>query len=254
MFNDTLHFSYRQDDTLKEILTERDERYNRFSLSYNSRDGSNQLAEVPFITGTMEDLALRLQDTLHKPVMVQQHLTTVPAGEYTLLAGIPADSLFQPMMHRSDNFFAEQTLMMCAAKLWDTISTARVIDHMKQHYLTQLPDTPNWVDGSGLSRYNLFTPRDFVSVLSTMYKNYPSERLFNLFPTGGKGTLKNYYRQQFLHAKTGTLSGCVALSGYLVTHRKRTLVFSVLVNNHNNSATNVRRTVERFLTKIYQQY
>lgn len=254
MFSDTAHFSYRRDDTLDELLAERDERSNRFSLSFNGNDKSVQEAEVPFITGHAADLAYRLQDTLHKTVTVLSDPAAVPQAAFTLLKGIPADSLFLPMMQRSDNFFAEQTLMMCAARLWDTISTDRTIAFMEKSFLANLPDTPKWVDGSGLSRYNLFTPRDFVSVLSDMYKTYPSERLYTLFPTGGKGTLKNYYKQQFVHAKTGTLSGCVALSGYLVTKKNKTLVFSVLVNNHNNSATNVRRTVERFLTQVWEKY
>ncbi|SHM44166.1 D-alanyl-D-alanine carboxypeptidase / D-alanyl-D-alanine-endopeptidase (penicillin-binding protein 4) [Chitinophaga sp. CF418] len=254
MFSDTAHFTFRRDDTLEELLGERDERSNRFSLTFNGNDKSVQEAEVPFITGPTGDLAYRLQDTLHKPVTVLTGGTVIPPTAFTLLKGIPADSLFLPMMHRSDNFFAEQTLMMCAARLWDTISTARTINFMEKSYLANLPDTPKWVDGSGLSRYNLFSPRDFVSVLSDMYKTYPSERLYALFPTGGKGTLKNYYKQQFVHAKTGTLSGCVALSGYLVTKKNKTLVFSVLVNNHNNSATNVRRTVEHFLTQVWEKY
>jgi len=246
----TFKLSCKADDTLKELLTERDEHSNMFYVTYNSRDKSVQDAEVPFITGTPQDLAKRLGDTLHKTIGVAQE----NRSGYTILNSIPADSLFSPMMHRSDNFFAEQTLMMCSARLWDTISTSRMIDHMRNTWLAQLPDTPHWVDGSGLSRYNLFTPRDFVSVLTDMYKTYDTERLYSIFATGGKGTLKNYYRQQFVHAKTGTLSGCVALSGYLITRKKKTLVFSVLVNNHNNSASNVRRTVESFLTQIYEQY
>lgn len=242
-------FSYKNDDTLKELLAERDEHSNQFSLTFNSRDKSLQEAEVPFIVGSTQDLAGRLADTLHRPVSVSDK-----TGPFTMLNGIPADSLFTPMMHRSDNFFAEQTLMMCAARLWDTISTSRMIDYMLHTYLSNLPDTPHWVDGSGLSRYNLFTPRDFVSVLTDMYKTYDHERLYSIFPTGGKGTLKNYYKGLSVHAKTGTLSGCVALSGYLITSKKKTLVFSVLVNNHNNSGSNVRRAVESFLTQISEHY
>lgn len=254
MFSDSTHFFVRRDDRLSELLAERDERSNRFFVTYNGKDRRLQEAEVPFITGHTGNIADMLQDTLHKPVTVLSDPADIPQTSFTLLKGIPVDSLFLPMMHRSDNFFAEQTLMMCAARLWDTISTARVIAYVEKNFLSNLPDTPKWVDGSGLSRYNLFTPRDFVSVLSDMYKTYPSERLYALFPTGGKGTLKNYYKQQFVHAKTGTISGCVALSGYLVTQKKKTLIFSVLVNNHNNSATNVRRTVERFLTQVWEKY
>ncbi|MBW8686169.1 D-alanyl-D-alanine carboxypeptidase/D-alanyl-D-alanine-endopeptidase [Chitinophaga rhizophila] len=251
IFNDTAHISFRRDNTLDELLIERDERTNRFSVAYNANDKRLQQEEVPFITGGIQDLIYRLQDTLHKPLRAAM---TGGPGTFNLLKGIPADSLYLPMMHRSDNFFAEQILLMCSSLLWDTISTKRTIDFIQKSYLSNLPDTPKWVDGSGLSRYNLFTPRDFVSVLSDMYKTYPTERLYTLFPTGGKGTMKNYYRQQFVHAKTGTLTGVVTLSGYLVTKKNKTLIFSVLVNNHNNSATAVRRSVESFLTRIWEMY
>lgn len=254
-FCDAVHFSWQHNDTLPEALTERDERSNRFSLQFAANDTGLLLAEVPFITGTLQDIAKRLQDTLHKPVQAAETMSQLNGAAFKTLYSQPVDTLFTPMMHRSDNFFAEQILMMCAARQWDSISTSRTIGHMQQQYLQFLPDSPKWVDGSGLSRYNLFTPRDFVSVLTSMRKQVSQERLWAIFPTGGKGTLRNYYQGQFVHAKTGTLNGCVALSGYLVTKKGKTLVFSVLVNNHpNNSSAVVRRAVERFLTGIRDQY
>ena len=254
-FNDPAHFSWQRNDTLKEALTERDERSNRFSLQFAANDTAPLLAEVPFITGGLQDIAKRLQDTLHKPVYTVTTLPQLNGAAFKTLYSQPVDTLFTPMMHRSDNFFAEQILMMCAAKQWDTISTERMIGYMEQDQLQFLPHAPIWVDGSGLSRYNLFTPRDFVSVLTKMRQQVPEERLWAIFPTGGKGTLRKYYPGQFVHAKTGTLSGCVALSGYLVTKKGKTLVFSVLVNNHpNNTSAVVRRAVEKFLTAVRDQY
>lgn len=254
-FSDPAHFSWQQNDTLKEALTDRDERSNRFSLQFAGNDTAPLLAEVPFITGGLQDIAKRLQDTLHKPVYIATTSPQPDGTAFKTLYSQAVDTLFTPMMHRSDNFFAEQILMMCAAKQWDTISTARIIGYMQKDYLQFLPDSPRWVDGSGLSRYNLFTPRDFVSVLTKMRQQVPEERLWAIFPTGGKGTLRNYYQGQFVHAKTGTLNGCVALSGYLVTKKGKTLVFSVLVNNHpNNSSSVVRRAVEKFLTAVRDQY
>ncbi len=84
-----------------------------------------------------------------------------------------------------------------------------------------------------------------------MFKSQSKERLFPLFPSGGKGTLRNYYQAlpNRLYAKTGTLSGVVALSGYIITKSGKTLIFSVLVNNHNSTSTNVRRAVEKFLVR-----
>ncbi|WP_158618069.1 D-alanyl-D-alanine carboxypeptidase/D-alanyl-D-alanine-endopeptidase [Chitinophaga lutea] len=231
-----------------DVLADRDERENHFILYMRPNDASSHDFEVPFITGNRDQLLLRLADTLHKPVGL---LPAAVAGG-RLMKSIPADTLFQPMMHRSDNFFAEQILMMCSAVKWDTIDTRKVIRYMLDSTLKDLPTPPSWVDGSGLSRYNLFTPADFVGVLHKMYKTYPKERLYPLFPSGGKGTLRNYYQALpgRLYAKTGTLSGCVALSGYLITRSGKTLIFSVLVNNHDTTSTVVRRAVEKFLVRV----
>lgn len=231
-----------------EQLVDREERENLFTLHIRSDIRAEEMYEVPFITGGTTQLARRLQDTLRIPVRI---MTTAAPLQGTVLKSIPADTLFQPMMHRSDNFFAEQILMMASSLRYEGIDSRRVIGYLLDSVLSDLPHPPNWVDGSGLSRYNLFTPRDFVNVLGKMYKDYPKERLFSLFPSGGKGTLRNYYQAlpNRLYAKTGTLSGVVALSGYMITKSGKTLIFSVLVNNHNTSSTNVRRAVERFLVR-----
>ena len=115
---------------------------------------------------------------------------------------------------------------------------------------------PRWADGSGLSRYNLFTPQDFVAILQKMKTEFGMTRIREIFPTGNEGTLANYYRadSSFLYAKTGTLSGVVALSGYFTTAKGRELVFSVLVNNHRSGAAPVRRAVEKFLQNLRSQY
>lgn len=239
------------DDTLSEAIVTRDERHNFFYLKYNPKDKGALEAEVPFITGSVQELRQRLEDTLHKRIGLA---VNPPAARFNVLRSIPADSLYTPMMQRSDNFFAEQTLMMAASTLWDTINSARVREYLLSHELKVLPHPPTWEDGSGLSRYNLFTPRDFVTVLSLLKAQYPQDRLWHIFPTGGKGTLRNYYQQQFVHAKTGTLTGVVALSGYLVTKKNKSLVFSVLVNNHHETASSVRKAIERLLTMIWREY
>ena len=89
-----------------------------------------------------------------------------------------------------------------------------------------------------------------------MKADFSWQRITTILPTGNQGTLNNYYKNLAgnIFAKTGTLSGQVALSGYLITKQGETLVFSVLVNNHQTSATAIRRGVERFLTQVYEQY
>jgi len=81
-------------------------------------------------------------------------------------------------------------------------------------------------------------------------------RLQDVLPTGNDGTLTNYYKtlEGKIFAKTGTLAGVVALSGYLQAKSGKQLLFSVLVNNHNGSAAAVRRAVEKYLLAVWEKY
>lgn len=168
----------------------------------------------------------------------------------------PTDSLLRPMMHRSDNFFAEQSLLMVSNELLGFMNDEKIIDTLLKTDFKDLPQKPRWVDGSGLSRYNLFSPQDFVFILNKMKNEFGMARIKNIFATGGEGTLSNYYvsDKDFIYAKTGTLSGVVAISGFLKTKKGKQLIFSVQVNNHNGSATEVRRAVEKFVEGIREQY
>ena len=156
------------------------------------------------------------------------------------------------MMHRSDNFFAEQCLLMASNEKLGMMNEHRIIDTLLKTELKDLPQRPRWVDGSGLSRYNLFSPQDFVYILNKMQNEFGIERIRNIFPGANEGTLSNYYvgSEGRLFAKTGTLSGVVAISGFLTTNKNKQLIFSVLVNNHQASGTEVRRTVEQFLAEL----
>jgi D-alanyl-D-alanine carboxypeptidase (penicillin-binding protein 4) len=54
--------------------------------------------------------------------------------------------------------------------------------------------------------------------------------------------------------RTGTLSGVIALSGFLYTKKNKLLIFSVLVNNHHASGHTGRRAVEKFMHTIRERY
>ena len=168
----------------------------------------------------------------------------------------PTDSLLKPMMHNSDNFFAEQSLLMISNERLGVMNDEKIIDTLLKTDFKDLPQKPKWVDGSGLSRYNLFTPQDFVAILNKMKNEFGMDRIKVILPTGGEGTISSYYKadSNYIFVKTGTLSGVVALSGFLYTKKGKLLIFSTLVNNHQASATAVRRAVERFIEGIRNQY
>ena len=208
--------------------------------------------KVPFITNGLQSALELLKDSLGKTI---DSSTTIiqPDG---IIHSQTSDSLFKIMMYRSDNFFAEQTLLMVANEKLDIMDDRQMIQYLLNNDMQAFPQTPRWADGSGLSRYNLFTPQDFVWILRKMKNEFGIERLKTIFPTGGMGTLSNYYRGDsgFIYAKTGTMTGVVSLSGYLYTRTGKLLMFSVLINNHRQPAWMIRRKVESFLHGLRVKY
>jgi len=195
-----------------------------------------------------------LSDTLKK--IVQPISMPLPAVALTLFS-VPADSLYKVMMQESDNFIAEQLLLVSAGIMSDTLKPEIAIRRMKQGLLKDLLDEPIWFDGSGLSRYNLFTPRSVVQLWEKIYSLVPRERLFQLLAIGGKaGTIKNWYQapQPFIFGKTGSLSNNHCLSGFIVTRSGKTLIFSFMNSNFATSSTEVRKNMQKILTQIYENY
>ena len=145
--------------------------------------------------------------------------------------------------------------MMVSNQLFGEMDEQKLIAHLLQNELSGFPQKPKWVDGSGLSRYNLFTPEDFVWLLGKMKDEFGLDRLKRILPTGNTGTLRNYYKDEtgLIFAKTGSLSGHLALSGFLITPKNKLLIFSVLVNNHYTSPVAVRRAVEKFLQQVRKE-
>jgi D-alanyl-D-alanine carboxypeptidase/D-alanyl-D-alanine-endopeptidase (penicillin-binding protein 4) len=217
--------------------------------------------EVPFVTNGIKSTLELLPDTIHKTIglldpekfqQVFQQMNLKVSPVKTQLT----DSLLKITMHRSDNFFAEQTLLMVSNQRLGVMSDEKIIDTLLKTDYKDLPQKPRWVDGCGLSRYDLFSPQDFVFILNKIKNEFGIERIKIILPTGNTGTLANYYKadSNYIFAKTGTLSGVVSISGYLFTKKNKLLTFSVLVNNHNSSTTAVRRAVEKFIENIRNKY
>ena len=208
---------------------------------------------IPFCYS--DDLVAELlSDTLSRAVEESNYTQQQSAK---LLYSVPADSLYKAMMYESDNLIAEQLLMMCAAVLSDTLKPEIAINYMKKNFLSDLPDDFTWVDGSGLSRYNLVTPRVMVALWSKIRTKVPQERLFKLLATGGKsGTLKNWYKAEtpYIFAKTGTLANNHNLSGFIITHKGRVLIFSFMNNNFITSVSEVRESMQKILMTIRDKY
>lgn len=235
----------------KRFRLQRDLNANRFTVIPTR--GSYVPEEIPFRANN-DFIAQALGDTLKAGHNVFTRNIDHEHHQYsgTVIHSQPTDSLLKIMMHRSDNFFAEQSLLMVSNERLGIMNDSKIIDTLLKTDLKGLPQLPRWADGSGLSRYNLFSPKDFVYILNKIKDEFGMERIKVILPTGGRGTLSSYFlaNKDRIFAKTGTLSGVVALSGYFYTRSNKLLIFSVLVNNHHGSAIAIRRAVEKFLQNV----
>ena len=237
---------------LSETVLLRNEMNNSFVFN-PALDNSKKEKDIPFKYS--EDLLIKLlSDTLKKEVTA---INTPYDVTSKTIYSIPADSLYKRLLHISDNFIAEQLLVLCGATLGDSITAEKVIDYAKENFLADLPDEPVWRDGSGLSRYNLFTPRAIVKLLEKIYQEVPEKRLFTLLPSGGEsGTIEKYYAAEkpYIFAKTGTLSNNHCLSGYLVTNSGKRLIFSFMNNHYIHSSGLAKQEMEKVLKMIRDTY
>jgi serine-type D-Ala-D-Ala carboxypeptidase/endopeptidase (penicillin-binding protein 4) len=234
----------------------------QFKNEFVLRSGGSkaEVLQVPFITSDSLNFRI-LMDSLKSSKYFNSPGSEAPNVSHNekprvfIIYSQPTDSLLSPMMHRSDNFFAEQTLLMVSNKMLGKLNEGRVIDSLLKTDFKDLPQKPRWADGSGLSRFNLFTPQDFVMILNKMKNAFGMERIKTILPTGDEGTLEGLYKSEvgYIYAKTGTLSGVLALSGFLYTKKNKMLIFSILINNHQASATELRRVMEKFVKTLREK-
>lgn len=119
------------------------------------------------------------------------------------------------------------------------------------------PEGYQQVDGSGLSRSNQAKPAALLNLLKAMPTTDGGQLFYNSLPVGGvNGTLRNRFKgtsvQGAVHAKTGTLRGVRALSGYLETPGYGTVVFSIMVNQPGQSGRTLLRAIDDMVLNLAQ--
>mgnify|MGYP001181998087 CR=1 FL=1 len=157
------------------------------------------------------------------------------------------------LLKHSDNLSAEMLLYALASQ---SHTPAKIQDGLiKVDSLISLIglSSHNYkiVDGSGLSRYNLISCGLIVKLLIYLYKDEPEifKIIFESLPVAGvDGTLKtrmlNTPAEKNVHAKTGTLAGVSALSGYLTNANGHLIAFSINIQNYVSGSTKARNLID----------
>jgi D-alanyl-D-alanine carboxypeptidase/D-alanyl-D-alanine-endopeptidase (penicillin-binding protein 4) len=156
---------------------------------------------------------------------------------------MPLRELVVPLLKLSNNMHAEILVKAAGRKASGVGSWPAGLAALRAK-LPGLGINPNalrLVDGSGLSRMDVISPDQLVSLMTAARGKPWFGYWYDALPVAGKadrmvgGTLRNRMRGTpaagNVHAKTGSMTGVTALSGYVTTADGRNLVFSFLQNN-----------------------
>ncbi|MFJ7935361.1 D-alanyl-D-alanine carboxypeptidase/D-alanyl-D-alanine-endopeptidase [Sporosarcina sp. NPDC096371] len=177
---------------------------------------------------------------------------TVPKGATLLKSkqSIPLSELFIPFMKLSNNGHAEVLVKEMGRVIGGDGSWPKGLAVMKATLADMGLDTTTLLlrDGSGMSHKNLVTANEVTQLLYAVQSKSWYPAFLNALPVAGNeerfigGTLRNRMKgttaAENVQAKTGSLNGVTALSGYVQTKNGETLIFSVMVNNYLSDTVN----------------
>ena len=255
----------------------------RLIEGYRRLPGTNRFevtSEVP--ANTVEQEAL----SVHNPTLYFVHvLADVLRAAGIQVDGMPADvddlamkpdyggeevrivarhtsaalsELAKEINKESNNLWAEHVLRSLGAAA-DSVGTAGGGLRQARSVFTEAGiDTSRiqLVDGSGLSRKNLVTPRMVTDLLRFMARHespaVQSAFMESLAFGGRDGTLEHRFRGGMpeVRAKTGSLGNVSALGGYVTARDGRLLAFALFCNHYTTKSARVRSAQDAVVTML----
>lgn len=181
-------------------------------------------------------------------VLDGQVLLGKPPADAMLIATDSSKPIAQIMadtLKPSDNLYADSLFLHAADKLHGSPVNWAEAQAVIKKFLQQQTgidlQKAELTDGSGLSRNDLLTPHQTVSLLRFLHDRFPlSYEYIAALPVSGRdGTLQRRFKspnqQDMVRAKTGTMTGVASLSGYLYTANSHTLAFAMFINRRPNT-------------------
>ncbi len=221
---------------------------NVITVSGKIREGVNPVKLYATVNNPTQYFMVVLRDILKtKGITVKgfavdiDDMTKTTSAERKLLFthySPPLSDLVKVINKNSQNFFAEQLLKVISYERTGVGTASNGIKEIKRLIPRMGINSDNLVqvDGSGLSRQNLVTSQQLVSILRYMYKSDNFPAFYNSLPIAGKdGTLADRMRKtkaaEKIRAKTGYIGGVRSLTGYAVTADGEMVAFCMIVNN-----------------------
>lgn len=183
----------------------------------------------------------------------------VPAGDRgnTVVASVEGATIEQMVTlanKESDNHMAEALYLLASINAYG-VGSYRGAKRAESDFWTKMSvDTREIMmgDGCGLTRENAITPHAMTALLRDMRSN--GWFVKSLPISGRDGTLRYRLSKDGMagrvEAKTGTLDGVSALSGYVTTNSGRKVCFSIMANNYTSSASSIRQTIDEIVVLL----
>ena len=214
-------------------------------------------ASLP-IAGVDGTLASRMKGTIaeKKAIAKTGSMGGVNAlsGYVTEFTSLPLQEIVDYMSKNSDNNYAEMVLKSIGAAKKGTGSADSGIQAVLETVQTLGSKTNfDMVDGSGLTRYNLISPRHFVSVLEGLNKQpFGTVIEESMSLAGEDGTLEHRFldtdAEGNLRGVTGALTDVSSLSGYVRTQNGEKLAFSLIINGYTPPGMDLNELEEQIVS------
>ncbi|MFN7925768.1 MAG: D-alanyl-D-alanine carboxypeptidase/D-alanyl-D-alanine-endopeptidase [Bryobacteraceae bacterium] len=184
----------------------------------------------------------------------QDSWTEPPRGfELARRESFPLAGLLRAMLKSSSNLYAEMLLREIARSRGGAVTIDAALEQMSAFLLSaKIPGSDYaFIDGSGLSRLTLVSPAATVKLLDHMHRSQWRDAWTDMLPVGGEdGTLEERFTSLAagrVMGKTGTLAHVSSLAGYVDDSRGERYAFSVMINNANAPAPDLRDFIDKIV-------
>ncbi len=183
------------------------------------------------------------------PTEVHHEPVAVVGEPLARLESAPVSDLLGSMLLSSDNEMAESLVRRIGSG--STSAGTAAIESALEPWCLSLNGTA--ADGSGLSRGNLRSSAEWVALLRSAQAQPWGAELRAWLPVSGEsGTLARRLSgvSGSVSAKTGSIIGGRALSGYAVTDAGTDVVFSIITNGDAEAAASSRAAIDGLITAV----
>lgn len=226
------------------------------TTQFYAADPAKNFAAV--LTAVLRNKGIEVQGQPKSRIESASGPRTSPLVRVAEYSSPPLAEFVKIINKESNNFYAECLLRAIGAEVKGA-RTGQAGLQAESEFLKEIGlDQAYFVDGCGRSHGSSVSPADVLKLLRYMHTRTSWDAFYaSLAVAGIDGTLRGRMTGAAqalgnVHAKTGTIRGVSALSGYVLARNGKMFAFSILVNDTRRIKT--ARRVEDYICEILAQY